>query len=211
MEEELLTSRIGVFAETAAKLVVSPAKYFKTLSDLEHSRQYRKVNYGDGCKAYQFLASNAWFQTSQCLLHRSLLKHDKSPFNTALPRNQETALFVRLLLENPVLKVVDHEPFVCIREHEKSISGKYQSAPMVERIEMDLPAYRLMYDSFRKRNRLNGEVRSYFSTFFYNSLKQMNAFSLNFLRTFYFSWSNGLFPDGKPVFKFFFYRILGQL
>jgi len=209
MEIDLLMCRMNFFSETTAMLIVSPAKYFNTLSDLEYSSHFRKVRYIDGAQAYQFLAMDAWFQTSQCLLHRSLLKNEKSPFNTLLPRNQETALFVSLLLANPVLKVFGDAPFVCIRQHENSISGKYQSASMSKRVEMDLPAYRLMYDSFKRSNQLNDEVRSYFSIFFYNSVRQMNAHSFNFLKTFYFSWTNGLFPDGKPFFKLFFYRILG--
>ena len=209
MEEQLLDCRVKQMLNSSSDLIVSPAKYFNQISEIPFVKEFREIKFEEVGMAFQFLAGDCWFQTSQCLVSRRFIGDDILPFKTSLPRNQETELFVRWLLKNPSIQVNDDGPFVFIRQHQDSISGNYNIADISQKIQTDIPAYRIMYQSFRRSNQLTKEVNDYFKVFFYKAIRQMRPASSEYFKTFYFSWINGLLPSEKKVFRLFIYRILG--
>lgn len=209
MDKELLNFRVKQMIDSSVDLLVSPAKLFSKISEIQTIQEYRKVKFEEVGKAFQFLAHDSWFQTSQCIVNRKFIRDEMLPFNTSLPRNQETELFVRWLLKNPNLKVNEDGPFVFIRQHQASISGNYLVSSMISKVHMDVPAYMLMYQSFKKSNQLTKEINDFFSGFFYRAIRQMEPVSIDYIKTLYFTWLNGLLPSDKKVFRLFIYRILG--
>ena len=107
------------------------------------------------------------------------------------------------------LKVNEDGPSVFIRQHQASISGNYLVSSMVNKVHMDVPAYMLMYQSFKRSNQLTKEINDFFSGFFYRAIRQMKPVNIDYIKTLYFTWLNGLLPSDKKVFRLFIYRILG--
>jgi glycosyltransferase involved in cell wall biosynthesis len=209
MENQLLDFRVKQMMNSSIDLLVSPAKFFSITSGIKIDNDFRKIKFDEAAKAFQFLAQDSWFQTSQCLIRRSFIGDEILPFKAMLPRNQETELFVRWLLKNPSIEVNNDGPFVLIRHHQDSISGQYNLIVDDEKIHMDIHAYKLMYESFKNANQLTKEVNNFFSIFFYKAIRQLRPLSLDYIKVFYFSLVNGLLPPDKKVISLFIYRILG--
>ena len=208
MSSDLLENKIKSMTIDSPDMVICRAKYFSSSNPMKFTANSREILIHGDVSAFEFLAGDAWFQTSQCLIHRRILEGITMPFNPLLPRNQETELFMRLLLKEPSIANAGADCSVYIRVHDQSISGAYQEATTTAKNAMDLPAYKLMFSAFKKNSRVTSEVSEYFSHYFFRCLKQMDVWSLAYFNLFLFSWYNGLFPPGKRPFRLLIFKMM---
>jgi glycosyltransferase involved in cell wall biosynthesis len=156
---------------------------------------------------FDFFAGNYWFQTSQPLFKKSFLSSQKKLFNICLKRNQETELFVRLLIKNPKISYIN-DVLILQRIHNNSIGGIYGSLSDSKKYSIDFPAYKLLFLSFLNTPFLTEEVSMYFKKYFNSCLKKM---SFNFIPMFsllVFGFQHKLFKSNFLGLKIFFSRFL---
>jgi glycosyltransferase involved in cell wall biosynthesis len=201
MPSNYLLEKINILSTDSCDIVVSNAKYFESDINIHSFNNNFLLNHN--ITAFDFISSQSWFQTSQTLIRRSIIKGFK-PFNENLQRNQETEFFIRLLIQSCVLKYC-YNTFVFIRKHNNSITGEYTSLPEGKRLLLDWPAYRLMYLTFKYNNALNMEINNYFSKFFSRILIKVDCNFKEYSKIFYFVIRYHLFSFEFAI-KIYFLR-----
>lgn len=156
---------------------------------------------------FEFFAGNFWFGTPQPLFKKSFLSPQKKLFTTKLNRNQETELFVRLLIQNPKISFLND--VLCLqRNHEHSISGKYDLLVQEKKYLIDFPAYKLLYKSFLNSPFLTEEVELYFKKYFNSCLNKMSFNFYTMLNLLLFGFKQKLFKSNILAMKIFISRFL---
>jgi glycosyltransferase involved in cell wall biosynthesis len=159
---------------------------------------------------FDFFAGNFWFQTSQPLFRKFFLSKQKKLFNLNLKRNQETELFVRLLIQNPKISYLN-DILILQRIHEKSIGGFYSLSSEAKKYLIDFPAYKLLFLAFLNTPFLKEEVSLYFKKYFNSCLSKM-YFNLNSMfNLLLFGFKHKLFKSKKLAIKIFFSRFLSTI
>jgi glycosyltransferase involved in cell wall biosynthesis len=156
---------------------------------------------------FDYFAGNFWFGTPQPLFLKSFLYSQKNLFNINLVRNQETELFVRLLLQNPKISYLN-DVLVLQRIHDNSIGGNYGSLTDSKKYLIDFPAYKLLFISFIDTPFLTDEVSLYFKNYFDSCLKKMEFKFIPFFNLLIFCLKHKLCKSNVLAIKIFFSRIL---
>lgn len=159
---------------------------------------------------FDFFANKFWFGTPQPLFKKSFLQSQKKLFDISLNRNQETELFVRLLIQNPKISYIN-DVLILQRIHENSISGKYCSLTDSKKYILDLPAYKLLYISFINTPFLTEEVLLYFKKYFDLCLKKMEFNFILMFSLLFFCFKYNLFKSNILATKIFISRFLLSL
>lgn len=157
--------------------------------------------------AFDFFSGIFWFGTPQPLFKTSFLSSQKQLFNIQLNRNQETELFVRLLIQNPKISYIN-EVLLLQRLHKDSISGKYASLPQSNKYFIDFPAYKLLFLSFLNTPFFTEEVQLYFKKYFDSSLNKMSFKFNSMLNLLLFGFKHNLFKSNVLAIKIFIFRFL---
>ena len=159
---------------------------------------------------FDFFAGDFWFGTPQPLFRKSFLSIQKKLFNLNLKRNQETEIFVRLLIQNPKISYLN-DVLILQRIHENSIGGKYASFPQSKKYLIDFPAYKLLFLSFLNTPFLTEEVSLYFKKYFNSCLSKM-YFNLNSMfNLLLFGFKHKIFKSNTLALKIFFSRFLSTI
>jgi glycosyltransferase involved in cell wall biosynthesis len=156
---------------------------------------------------FDYFAGNFWFGTPQPLFMKSFLQSQKQLFNVNLVRNQETELFVRLLLQNPRISYLN-DVLILQRIHENSIGEQYRSLSESKKYLIDFPAYKLLFISFIDTPFLSEEVSLYFKKYFDSCLKKMEFKYLPLFNLLLFCLKHKLFNSNILAIKIFISRIL---
>jgi glycosyltransferase involved in cell wall biosynthesis len=156
---------------------------------------------------FDYFAGNFWFGTPQPLFMKSFLQSQKKLFNVNLVRNQETELFVRLLLQNPRISYLN-DVLILQRIHENSIGEKYCSLTESKKYLIDFPAYKLLFISFIDTPYLTEEVSLYFKKYFDSCLKKMEFKFIPLFNLLFFCLKHQLFKSNILAIKIFFSRFL---
>ena len=156
---------------------------------------------------FDFFAGNFWFQTSQPLFRKSFLSSQKALFNRNLKRNQETELFVRLLIKNPKISYIN-DVLILQRIHDNSIGGNYVSLSESKKYLIDFPAYKLLFLSFLNTPFLTEEVLLYFKKYFNSCLNKMNFNFFSMFKLLLFGRKHRLFKSNILAIKIFISRFL---
>ena len=156
---------------------------------------------------FDFFAGNSWFQTSQPLFKKEFIKSQNKLFNIQLKRNQETELFVRLLLNNPKISYINNV-LALQRIHDNSIGGIYGFSPVSKKYLNDFPAYKLLFLSFLDTPYLTEEVLLYFKKYFDSCFKNMYFSFFKVLDLLFFCFKHKLFKSNKLAIKLFLFRFL---
>lgn len=156
---------------------------------------------------FEFFANEFWFGTPQPLFKKSFLQSQNKLFDISLKRNQETELFVRLLIQNPKISYIN-DVLILQRIHYNSIGGKYCSLTDSKKYILDLPAYKLLYISFINTPFLTEEVLLYFKKYFDSCLKKMEFNLIPMFSLLYFCFKYNLFKSNILATKIFIYRFL---
>ncbi len=156
---------------------------------------------------FEFFAGNFWFQTSQPLFRKTFLLLQKKLFNKNLKRNQETELFVRLLIHNPKISYIN-DVLILQRIHDKSIGGNYISLSESKKYLIDFPAYKLLFLSFFNTPFLTEEVLLYFKKYFNSCLNKMHFNFIPMLNLLLFGYKHNLFKSNILAMKIFISRFL---
>lgn len=156
---------------------------------------------------FDYFAGNFWFGTPQPLFMKSFLQSQKQLFNVNLVRNQETELFVRLLLQNPRISYLN-DVLILQRIHENSIGEQYRSLSESKKYLIDFPAYKLLFISFIDTPFLTEEVSLYFKKYFDSCLKKMEFKYLPLFNLLLFCLKHKLFNSNILAIKIFISRIL---
>jgi glycosyltransferase involved in cell wall biosynthesis len=156
---------------------------------------------------FEFFANEFWFGTPQPLFKKSFLQLQNKLFDISLNRNQETELFVRLLIQNPKISYIN-DVLILQRIHENSIGGKYCSFTESKKYLIDLPAYKLLFISFLYTPFLTEEVSLYFKKYFDTCLKKMHFNFISMLSLLIFCFKYNLFKSKFLGIKIFISRLL---
>jgi glycosyltransferase involved in cell wall biosynthesis len=156
---------------------------------------------------FDFFSGKFWFQTSQPLFKKSFLSSQKKLFNIKLNRNQETELFVRLLIQNPKLSYLN-DVLILQRIHVNSISGNYDSLVQSKKYLIDFPAYKLLYISFLNTSFHTIEVELFFKKYFNSCLNKMYFNFYTMFDLLLFGLKHKLFKSNILATKIFICRIL---
>jgi len=156
---------------------------------------------------FEFFAGNFWFQTSQPLFRKSFLSLQNKLFNKNLKRNQETELFVRLLIKNPKISYIN-DILILQRIHNNSIGGIYVSSSESKKYLIDMPAYKLLFLSFLNTPFLTEEVLLYFKKYFNSCLNKMHFNFNSMLNLLLFGCKHKLFKSNILAMKIFLSRFL---
>jgi glycosyltransferase involved in cell wall biosynthesis len=191
-------------------IVVARLGFFKNKIDEFYTDDRINIESNSNNLPFDFFAGNYWFQTSQPLFKKSFLSSQKKLFNTSLNRNQETELFVRLLIKNPKI-VYTNNVLILQRVHENSIGGKYGSSSESKKYLIDLPAYKLLFVSFLNTPFLSEEVLVYFKKYFNSCLTKMNFQFKSMLNLLLFGFKHKLFKSNILAIKIFFSRFLSTI
>jgi hypothetical protein len=143
---------------------------------------------------------------SQCS-KKKFLNSQKKLFNVRLNRNQETELFVRLLILNPKISYLN-KTLILQRIHENSIGGTYSSLLESNKYLIDFPAYKLLYLSFLNTHFFTEEVILYFKKYFKSALLKMNFSLIPMLNLLIFCIKYNLFESNILAIKIFLSRFL---
>jgi glycosyltransferase involved in cell wall biosynthesis len=156
---------------------------------------------------FEYFAGKFWFGTPQPLFCKSFLQSQKILFKTSLNRNQETELFVRLLLKDPKISYLN-DVLILQRLHDNSIGGIYSSLPQSEKYLIDLPAYKMLFVSFLNTSYFTDEVKFYFIKYFNSCFNKMNFRLVQMLNLLFFCFNYKLFKSKKLAIKIFLFRFI---
>lgn len=154
---------------------------------------------------FEFFTDKFWFGTPQPLFKKSFLQSQNKLFDTSLNRNQETELFVRLLIQNPKISYIN-DVLILQRMHENSIGGKYCSLTDSKKYLLDFPAYKLLFISFIKTPFMTEEVLLYFKKYFDSCLKKMEFNFKSIFILLFFCLKHRLFKSNIVAIKIFLNR-----
>jgi glycosyltransferase involved in cell wall biosynthesis len=136
MLPSMLEDKILKINSNNADLVINRLGFFKNEVNSFFTDNRTSIESTSDNLPFDFFAGNFWFQTSQPLFRKSFLSKQKKLFNLNLKRNQETELFVRLLIQNPKISYLN-DILILQRIHENSIGGKYVSLPQSKKYLID--------------------------------------------------------------------------
>jgi glycosyltransferase involved in cell wall biosynthesis len=205
MMKHHLSKKVESLSLTKSDLVICKSFYF--YKDSESNKLFSNNLFNNNSKnlAFDYFANNCWFGTPQAMLKKNILLEHSYIFNNRLTRNQETELFVRILLKNVKLELLDLV-LVSIRIHDFSISGKYSLLSTPKKMIEDIEAYFSLYLHFKRENKITDEIDKYFGAFFFRSLKKMNSQSIQYFKLLFFGLKNNLFPSKVLAIKIFIFR-----
>jgi glycosyltransferase involved in cell wall biosynthesis len=202
---EMIEEKILTFQRTNADIVVCGASFFSDSNKLMRN-PINSIEPQTNNPAFEYFAGKFWFGTPQAMIKRNVLIGLPYIFNKKLKRNQESELYVRILLKGFKISYVN-EILIFIRLHVNSISGNYAMMSNEGKIALDLDAYFSMFLSFKNANKLSDEVLSYFSTYFFKSLGKIKSDILVLFKLFIFGIKHNLFPSRYLGTKVFIYRL----
>jgi glycosyltransferase involved in cell wall biosynthesis len=205
MMKQHLFRKVESLSLTKSDLVICKAFYFYKGSESNKLFSNNLFNSNSKNLAFDYFANNCWFGTPQAMLKKNILLEHSYIFNNRLTRNQETELFVRILLKNVKLELLDLV-LVSIRMHDLSISGKYSLLSTPMKMIEDIEAYFSLYLHFKRENKITDEIDEYFEAFFFRSLKKMNSQSIKYFKLLFFGLKNDLFPSKVLAIKIFIFR-----
>ena len=156
---------------------------------------------------FEFFANEFWFGTPQPLFKKSFLQSQNKLFDINLNRNQETELFVRLLIQNPKISYIN-DVLILQRIHENSIGGKYCSLTDSKKYILDFPAYKLLYISFINTPFMTNEVLKYFKKYFDTCLKKMDFKFISIFSLLFFCFKHNLFKSNIVATKILLSRFI---
>jgi glycosyltransferase involved in cell wall biosynthesis len=207
MFPSMLEEKITKIIFDKSDIVIAKLGFFKNKIDDFYTDDRINIESKSNNLPFDFFAGNFWFQTSQPLFRKSFLSLQKKLFNTNLKRNQETELFVRLLIQNPKISYVN-TVLILQRIHENSIGGFYVSLPASKKFLIDSPAYKLLFLSFLDTPFLTQEVLLYFNKYFNSCLSKMYFNFYSMFNLLLFGFKHKLFKSNFLATKIFFRRIL---
>jgi glycosyltransferase involved in cell wall biosynthesis len=161
--------------------------------------------------AFAYLFKDAWFQTSQVILKRSVVIFENNIFETDLPRNQEAEYFTRLLLKGNKIECYTDQSLVYLKVHNNSIGGQYVSDSDSSKMRKDYLAYFKMFKNFKNSKLFNTDTLYEFQQFFIRCLRIMDPYSKQYLHLFFFGVYLGLFNNKILAIKIFITRSMNFL
>jgi glycosyltransferase involved in cell wall biosynthesis len=207
MNPYMIEKKISMLLSCSSDLVINRLGFFKNnINDFSIDTRLT-IQSNSNNLPFDFFAGNFWFQTSQPFFKKSFLKVQNKLFDINLNRNQETELFVRLLIKNPKISYIN-DVLILQRMHKNSIGGIYSKYSESSKYLIDLPAYKLLFISFLNTSFLTDEVLLYFKKYFNSCLKKMNFNLIQMLNLLFFCFKYKLFYSNTLAFKIFLSRFL---
>jgi glycosyltransferase involved in cell wall biosynthesis len=210
MYPSMIEEKIDKIIFEKSDIVISRLGFFKNKIDDFYTDDRLTIESKSNNLPLDFFTGNFWFQTSQPLFRNSFLSLQKRLFITNLNRNQETELFVRLLIQKPKISYLN-TVLILQRIHENSIGGNYITSSESKKYLIDLPAYKLLFVSFLNTPFLSEEVLVYFKKYFNSCLTKMNFQFKSMLNLLLFGFKHKLFKSNILAIKIFFSRFLSTI
>jgi glycosyltransferase involved in cell wall biosynthesis len=210
MLPSMIDDKVSKIIFDKSDIVIARLGFFKNKVDEFYTDDRKNIESESNNLPFDFFAGNFWFGTPQPLFRKSFLIKQKKLFNLNLKRNQETELFVRLLIKNPKIVYINNV-LILQRVHENSIGGKYGSSSESKKYLIDLPAYKLLFVSFLNTPFLSEEVLVYFKKYFNSCLTKMNFQFKSMLNLLLFGFKHKLFKSNILAIKIFFSRFLSTI
>jgi hypothetical protein len=207
MLSSMLENKIFTIYLNKSDLVINRLGFFKNNIDDFFTDNRFSIESNTDNLPFDFFAGNFWFGTPQPLFKKSFLEKQKKLFNITLNRNQETELFVRLLIQNPKISYLN-EVFILQRIHMNSIGGKYGLLSESNKYLIDSPAYKLLFVLFLNTPYLTEKVLIYFRKYFDSCLKRMKFKLIPMFCLLMFGFKHNLFQSNILAMKIFFFRLL---
>jgi glycosyltransferase involved in cell wall biosynthesis len=206
MSSDLIETKVNSFVLNNVDMVVCNATLFSVhIENITHKIKNSILPVTDN-PAFEFFAGNFWFRTSQAMFRRVVISSLSTIFKSKLKRNQETELFVRILLSDLKISFIN-ESLLYVRIHDVSISGKYSMMSFENKMIVDIDAYISMYLAFKKSKKLTSDVTEFFIKYFTRCLKKMNPKTFKYFKLFVFGNFHSLFPSRRLATKIFIYRL----
>ena len=206
MMTEMIKKKVLAFQLYNSEIVVCGANFFSSIPDLNLDKLEISIEPKTNNPAFEYFAGDFWFGTPQAMFKRVIIFNLPYIFNKKLKRNQETELFVRCLLDDLKFHYINQSE-ILIRVHNSSISGNYSVLSDSKKIELDIDAYISLYIEFKKRDKINPEIRKYFSEYFFKSLKKISYNRFVILRLYLFGIYFNLFFSRILATKIFISRV----
>jgi glycosyltransferase involved in cell wall biosynthesis len=207
MSSCFIEKKVNSFISTNDDMVICSASFFSEKVENIVSRSNKSINPVTDNPALEYFSGDFWFGTPQAMFRRKVIASLPYVFNTKLNRNQETELFVRILLSELKISFIN-ESLLDIRIHNSSISGKYSMMSFENKMIVDIDAYISMYLAFKKSKKLTNEVNKFFMNYFIKCLKKMNNKNFKYYKLFVFGNFYSLFPSRYLATKIFIYRCI---
>ncbi|MCF8342699.1 MAG: glycosyltransferase family 2 protein [Chitinophagaceae bacterium] len=207
MMPKMIEEKINKINSDKSDIVIARLGFFK--NKIEDFYTDDRINFESNRNnlPFDFFAGNFWFQTSQPLFRKTFLSSQKELFNRNLKRNQETELFVRLLIKNPKISYLN-DILILQRIHLLSIGGFYGSMALSIKYLIDFPAYMLLFKSFLNTPYLTDEVLLFFKKYFNSCLNKMEFNFISMLSLILFGYRYNLFKSNILALKIFIFRAL---
>lgn len=203
---DCLEKKVNLMIDFNFDLVICKASFFNTDTTkifLDHRETIRPRSKNLG---FDFFANDFWFGTPQGFIRKEFLKYDK-PFNENLTRNQETVLFVEILINKPKIGYLDYS-LLLIRQHHDSITGHHLRKNNREKMEVDVIAFLIIHKMLFKSDFYDENVKIYFKHYFYLALKKCRVFSKSFIYLFIYLFFHSIYFNRFILLNLFFKRIL---
>ena len=207
MAFNMIEKKLCAFISSQFDMVVCGASFFSREVEIKIHEKCKSIEPITNNPAFEYFSGNFWFGTPQAIFRREVMASLPYIFNSKLKRNQETELYVRLLLNDMNISHIN-ESLVFIRFHDDSISGKYSVMSTENKMILDLDAYISMFLAFKIGNKLSEEVFDYFSSYFFRSLRKMKLDILKFIKLFIFGMRYNLFASRLLATKIFLRRMI---
>ena len=188
---DFLQKKINILYDFQFDVVVCKASFFKDDKSTIFHDQRKTITPLTNNLAFDFFANNFWFGTPQAIIRKEFLI-GFNLFNETLTRNQETVLFVELLLKKPSIGYID-DSLLLIRKHNDSIGGHYMKKSSREKIEIDVVAFLIIHKLFLNSNFYHDNVKIHFKLYFYLALNKCRVFSKSFVLLFLYLFQNSLY------------------
>jgi glycosyltransferase involved in cell wall biosynthesis len=202
---DFLQKKINLLYDFHFDLVVCKASFFYDNKTKIFHDQRKSIRPHTKNLAFEFFANDFWFGTPQAIIRKEFL-NSFNLFNEKLTRNQETVLFVELLLKNPKIGYID-DSLILIRKHHASIGGNYLKKNNREKIEIDIVAFLMIHKMFLKSDFYNDNVKIHFKLYFYLALTKCHVFSKGFIFLFLYLFQKSFYFNRHILFKIFLKRI----
>ncbi len=207
MMPSMIEEKVSRIIYDKSDIVIARLGFFKHEIDRYFTDDRITIESKSNNLPFDFFAGDFWFQTSQPLFTKSFLSFQKKLFNINLKRNQETELFVRILIQKPKISYLN-SVLLLQRIHDNSIGGLYVSLSESKKYLIDNPAYKLLFQSFINTPFLTQEVFLYFKKYFHSCLNKMHFNFYSMFKLLLFGFKYKLFNSNILATKIFITRIL---
>jgi glycosyltransferase involved in cell wall biosynthesis len=207
IDSEFLTEKLSMFRlDPNYDFVLGNISSFE--NDIKNANPIKGLNLSlkDINYPLESLKGGFWVQTSLPLFKKEFLLTLDNLFDERILRGQEAEFFVRIFLKEPVFEF-SNKSILYWRIHDTSKTSNFQNSTIRKQESEDYLSRKQSFLAFKRSNKIDGEVKSFFIEIFQNKMAYMEMNIRNYMNLVSFVWKHKIFKSKSVFFKVILFRI----